>query len=324
MFKSFIIKVFSLLVAVVLLIPAGRGSRDAYDVKDPEKCRLNFSVLSDAHIEGNNFNRYKVFEHALQNVKCNKSGNDAVVFLGDNTMNGQSIESMLFYGTLAQQMKNETVLPVLGNHDVGNGEGNYQKLQARWYDYMAACVGRKLSHPYYSDVIDGYYFIVLGMEKQEVHEMYVSDEQFAWLEGELEKAAKSGKPTFVFSHYPTDDVVDADGRYTDRLTDLLAEFNKTNDLFCFVGHTHMPLMLFWSFHTSDGFPEIYLPRLTDLYGENDNEIGKRSGIGIEVEVYETEVTVRGRNFYTGKWLVDDEDTGELCEVTYQLKNPVAA
>ena len=321
MLKSFFIKVFSLIVALVMLLPVGRGNREAYDVRDPQACRMNFSVLSDSHVEGNNFNRYKVFSNSLQNVKANKSGNDAIIFLGDNTMNGQVIENSLFHGMVSLVLHGETVLPVLGNHDIGNGSGDYQKLQNRWYDYTAAFFGRKLSHPYYYEVIDGCYFIVLGMEAQEIYEMYISDEQFAWLEDVLSQAAQSGKPAFIFSHYPADDVVDKEGNSTDRLTDMLAAYNETNDLFSFVGHTHMPLSLFWSFHSSDGYPEIYLPRLTDLYGEDD-EIGKRSGIGVEVEVYENEVLVRGRNFCSGEWLVEDPDDGEMCEVTYTLKNPL--
>jgi len=321
MLKSFFIKVFSLIVALVMLLPVGRGNREAYDVRDPQACRMNFSVLSDSHVEGNNFNRYKVFSNSLQNVKANKSGNDAIIFLGDNTMNGQVIENSLFHGMVSLVMHGETVLPVLGNHDIGNGSGDYQKLQNRWYDYTAAFFGRKLSHPYYYEVIDGCYFIVLGMEAQEIYEMYISDEQFAWLEDVLSQAAQSGKPAFIFSHYPADDVVDKEGNSTDRLTDMLAAYNETNDLFSFVGHTHMPLSLYWSFHSSDGYPEIFLPRLTDLYGEDD-EIGERSGIGVEVEVYENEVLVRGRNFCSGEWLVEDPDDGEMCEVTYTLKNPL--
>ena len=103
---------------------------------------------------------------------------------------------------------------------------------------------------------------------------------------------------------------------------MLAEYNKENDIFCFVGHTHMPMYLFWSFHTSDGFPETYLPRLTDLGGESDNDPFEDTGIGLEVEVYENEVVLRARDFYRGEWKYDTYSDA-MCEVTYPLKNPVA-
>jgi len=291
-------------------------------VKDPDNLKLNFSVLSDSHIETTNPTRYKIFARCLQDVTKNKSGNDAVIFLGDNTMNGQTLENMFFHGTASLVLKDQKVLPVVGNHDIGNGEGDYETLQNRWYSFTKAFFDLSLQHPYYYEVIDGCYFIVLGMEAQLVYDMVITEAQFNWLKNVLALAADSGKPVFVFSHYPADDACDENWNYTNRLVDMLAEYNKTNDLFYFCGHTHMPLYLFWSFHTGNGFPETYLPRLTELGGEDDNEIFGNSGIGIEVEVYENEVVIRGRDFYTGEWRVDDEDTGELCEVTYQLKNPI--
>ena len=319
--KSFFLRIIAAVITLVMLIPAGDGKTTEYDVREPEKCELNFSVFSDSHIEGNNFSRYKVFVRALQNVKKNKSGNDAVIFLGDNTMNCQHIENLLFHGAVSTLLGGEKIFPVLGNHDIGNGEGDYGTPQNRWYDYTYAFFGRQLEHPYYYEVVNGYYFIVLGMEAQEVYDMYISEEQFAWLDGVLAEAEKSGKPVFVFSHYPADSVVDENGESTSRLAETLAGYNEKNDLVSFVGHTHMPLYLFWSFHADNGYPEIYLPRLTELAGNGDNEIYKESGIGIEVEVYENEVYVRGRDFYNGEWRYDTVDE-TVCEMAYTLKNPV--
>ena len=326
MIRSVFLRLLSAVVALTMLMTVGLPTGSEYDVKDPETCVTDFTVISDAHIEGNNYMRYKVFAKALQDVKKNKSGNAAVVFLGDNTMNGQHIENMLFHGTVNAVLKDENVLPVMGNHDIGNGEGDYAKLQNRWYDYTRAFFGRDLQHPYYYEVIDGFYYIVLGMESQEVHEMLVTEAQFAWLEGVLAQAAESGKPCFVFSHFPADYAIDERGEETTRLTDLLAAYNETHDLFSFVGHTHMPMHLFWSFHTYDGYPEIYLPRLTSLGGENDNEVLEDTGVGAVVEVYENEVVVRARDLYRGEWKIDTwEDAPDLlCEVTYPLKNPAAA
>ena len=320
--KSFGLRALALVVSVVMVLVAGFATGESYDVRDPENCKLNFSILSDSHIEGTNFPRYKVYTHCLQDVRKNKSGNDAVIFLGDNTMNGQIIENTLFHGAAHMLLPGQKILPVVGNHDIGNGEGDYNKLQTRWYDYTRAFFGKDLEHPYYYDVIDGCYFIVLGIEEQLVYEMTMTEAQFAWLEDVLAKAADSGKPVFVFSHYPADDAQDENGN-TDRLVKMLADFNKDHDLFYFCGHTHMPLYLFWSFHDSDGFPEIYLPRLTELAGADDHGVFGNTGIGIEVELYQNELLVRGRNFYTGQWRVDDEDDGTMCEMTYSLKNPIA-
>ena len=145
--KSVTLRVVATMIALVMLLAVGFSKAEPYDVRDPENCRLHFSVLSDAHIEGNNVARYQVFARSLQNLKKNQSGNAAIVFLGDNTMNGQHIENMLFHGTVSLLLRGETVLPVMGNHDIGNGEGDYEKLQNRWYDYTEAFFGKKLEHP---------------------------------------------------------------------------------------------------------------------------------------------------------------------------------
>ena len=322
MFKTVFLRICAAVVSLAMLLTVGAASGGKYDVREPDKCLLNFSVLSDSHIEGNNYTRYKVFAKVLQDVKRNKSGNDAVVFLGDSTMNGQHIENMLFHGTLHALLRRENVLTVIGNHDVGNGQGDYETLQNRWYDYTAAFFGRKLSTPYYYEVVDGCYFIFLAQEAQRVYEMPMSDAQFAWLGDVLEKAADSGRPAFVFEHFPTDDATNMDLVPTDRLTNMLAEYNREHDLFCFVGHTHMPLHLFWSFHTYDGFPETYLPCLTRLGGEDDHTVLRDTGVGLEVEVYENEVVLRGRDFLRSEWYHDAAEDDTLCEKTYGLKNPI--
>lgn len=326
MVKSVILRVCAAILSFGMMLVSGVGANDPqepYDVRDPDACVLNFSVLSDSHVEGNNFARYNVFCAALRDVKHNGSGNDAVIFLGDNTMNGKGFENMLFHGAVEWFLPDEMILPVMGNHDIGNGEGDYEKLRNRWLSYTAAFFGKTLTGPYYCEIIDGYTFIVLGPEGQKVHDMPMSDAQFAFLEDALATAAESGKPAFVFEHFPTDYATDLDLRSDDRLQDILAEYSREHDLFCFVGHTHMPLMSY-SFHNDNGYPETYLPRLTELGGQDDNEPNSSTGVGLEVELYENEIVLRGRDFYRGKWEIHSSGDypGVILEKTYALKNPL--
>ena len=313
------IRILATLVSAVMLLLVGAGGGKDHKVKSPDACRLNFAVLSDSHIEGNNTARYKVFAKSLRDVKRNQSGADAVVFLGDNTMNGNSMENMLFHGTVSRELKGKKILPVLGNHDIGNGEGDYAALQSRWYAYTDTFFNLKLTTPYYYDVIDGCYFIVLGTEAHTSNTMTMTDDQLAWLGFVLEDAARSGRPVFVFSHHPERSARRANPDSPYSLTDMLSEYAETHDLFYFSGHTHRTLTKS-SFNTYYNFPEINLPRLTELQGEKDNEVFGGTGFGVEVEVYDTEVVVRGRNFYTGEWAADN--SGPI-EATYTLKNPIA-
>ena len=321
MIKSFAIRVSSVVVAAVMMLAAAFVPTENYDVRDPEECKLNFSILSDSHIETTNLPRYRIFNKCLQDAAKIESGNDAVVFLGDNTMNGQVLENMMFHGAVRMFLKkDQTVLPVVGNHDIGNDEGDPAKLRKRWCDFTNAFFGKKLETPYYSEVIDGYTFIVLGPEGNgDTFDLSMSEAQFTWLENTLKEAGKSDKPVFVFAHYPPDDATDLDGKPTDRLIDMLAEFNKENDVIFFYGHTHMPLYLFWSFRDDDGFPTVNLPRLTELGGEKDNQVIANTGKGVVVEVYGDRVIVRGRDFYRGEWYIESD--GEVCEKTYMRKHP---
>ena len=315
-----ILRVLATLLSLVMLMTAGVGGGRDHDVKEPDVCRLNFAVLSDSHIEGNNTTRYKVFARSLKDVRRNRSGLDAVVFLGDNTMNGNNTENMFFHGTVSLLLKGQKVLPVLGNHDIGNGEGDYEKLQNRWYAYTEAFFGKKLTVPYYREVIDGYSFIVLGTEEHTSNSMTLTDGQLAWLRGTLEDAARSGKPVFVFSHHPERASYRANPAYEYSLTDILTAYAEDHDLFYFSGHTHRTLTRS-SFNTYYNFPEISLPCLTTLTGEKDNVIKDDTGVGVEVEVYGDEVIVRGRNFYQGEW--DADSAGEPLEIAYPLRNPVS-
>lgn len=312
-----VIRILATVVSFFMLLGVGFGGGREHDVKSPDDCALNFAVLSDAHIEGNNFTRYKVFAKCLRDVMKNRSGCDAVVFLGDNTMNGNRTENMLFHGTAAQVLKGQKVLPVLGNHDIGNGEGDYEELQSRWYTYTNAFFDKQLTTPYYCDVIDGYYFIVLGTEAHTSNTMTLSNAQLAWLREVLEEAARSGKPTFVFSHHPERASYLEDPSYPDTLTGLLTAFAQTNDLFYFSGHTHRTLTSS-SVNCYYNFPEISLPCLTTLSGEKDNVITERTGCGVEVEVYQNEVVIRGRNFYTGEWAADGNG---IIEIAFPLNSP---
>ena len=320
--KTILLRAISLIlgVAMLALFSPAAGRSEPYDVKDPEACLLDLTVFSDVHVEGNNPSRYKVFAASMKDVAKNQSGSDAVLFLGDSTMNGQNIENMFFHGTVGTLLKGQKVIPVPGNHDFGNGEGDFEKIQQRWYDYTEAFFGLKLTTPYYYQVIDGFYFIVLANEQQNIDRMHMSDEQFAWLEATLEQAAQSGKPTFVLAHYPPrmEDHINPDTTYN--LCSMLAAFNREHDVFYLCGHLHHAPDAA-TFHAWSGFPETYLPCLTQLADDGKPDVDNETGFGELVEVYADRVVFRVRNFYSGEWATLNDAP---LEATYTLKNPIPA
>ena len=285
-------KITAVFVAFIMFIFVGSNGAAPHTVLDEENCRLCVSVLSDVHIEGNNLPRYKSFIRILKDAKNNSFGNDVAVFLGDNTMNGQNIESMLFYGALAKAKISDNVFTVCGNHDVGNGNGDYNELCERYINYNNTFLKNDLEKPYYYEIVNGYYFIFLAPEDLCVSEFPISEEQLEFLDETLSIATEDGKPVFVCSHHPyyyADDYA---------IEDII---EKYDNVFCLSGHTHFPCCEGWTFNQDDGINEVNLPRCTELTGEDDREIYDGTGYAVQLEVYDDEVVGRVRNYYTGEW-----------------------
>lgn len=304
---GFFRKFTALFITLFMLIGVSSNGAPAHTVLNEDECRLCISVISDSHIEGNNLPRYNVFGRILKDAKNTSFGNDAAVFLGDNTMNGQNIESLLFYGAVEQAKIADNHIVVCGNHDVGNGEGDYDKLRDRFLGFNNGVLGMDIEKPYYYKVINGYYFITLAPECLTVYELPISMEQLEFLDETLSLAAAEGKPAFVCAHHPWDDAVLYDPEteeydYDDNtLHDILTKYDN---VFYLSGHTHMPCFEGWTFNEYEGVKEVNLPRCTELAGADDHEIFGGTGYTVQLEVYDNEVVGRVRNSYTGQW--DDE------------------
>ena len=188
-------KILAALVTVIMVVITGLSDTEVTDPKK-EDILLNFNVLSDTHIESNNFTTYDVFTKILENLK-NDGEDDATVFLGDNTMNGQIREHLVFFGALNKAKLDGEVIVAPGNHDFSNGEGDFNKYFKRFMNYSNAFMDYKISTPYFHRVVDGYYFIVVSSEDTTWEYLAMSEAQFEWLDGVLKEAGESGKPIFV-------------------------------------------------------------------------------------------------------------------------------
>lgn len=297
-----ILKVLSLVVTSAALMFFHPNSTETHDVLKPDDVKLNFTVLSDAHIEGNNPDTYGFFTKILYDVKNTATENDALVMLGDNTMNGQHIESVFFYGLESVIAPSENIIVCMGNHDTGNGTGVYEECLPKFIGYNNAFFDAGISKPYYYKIIDGYYFIVLGADADSVNSMTMSDEQYNWLKDVLTQASADNKPVFVLNHHPYYQV---ECNYS--LEELL---NSYNNVFYFYGHTHWDLNEQYTFGQHQGFYSVNLPRCTER-AENEDTPITEYGVGMQVEVYEDEVVLRMRNYYEGEWIGDYERTVKL-------------
>lgn len=284
----------TVLTLIMLPVTFMMPPTDSYEAKDADKLITSFTVLSDIHIEGNNYPTFREFSEILKEVH-NAEDNDTLVFLGDNTMNCQDIESIFFYGALKAAKPADNLVIVPGNHDFGNGTGDYEMYRDRFLKY-ANFAGADIDSPYFYKVIDGCYFIVLSTESDTVNDMNISDAQLQWLKGVLDEAAKTDRPIFVFNHYPIYYI--QNGAYT-RLSDVIDDYDN---LLYFCGHTHAPLSSS-SVSVVNGVQQINIPKSTEHATE-----GYECGIGAVVEVYEDEILVRFRDFDDSEWVEGYEYT----------------
>lgn len=277
----------TIMTLLMMVSPAFGGNGAAYTAKNPDELITSFAVVSDIHVETNNPKVYKAYGDLLEGIKAGENVK-TTVFLGDNVMNGQELENIFFYTALRAVNPSENKLVVMGNHDIGNGEGNYDSFRESYLGYNHVLTGERYEKPYYYKVIDGCYFVCLAIEDLTVNETVISEEQLSWLEGVLDEAEAAEAPIFVFNHHPMTYVT---GDNKNAIADILVKYDNIS---YFHGHIHNKLEE-GSFYEDHGIPSFNLPRSTEVvdYGPGD---------GIVVEVYENEILVRGRNFITGEWL----------------------
>ncbi len=277
---------FMALIMMVLPSTADTSKLD-YGAKNPDGLIMSFSAVSDVHVETNNPDTYNAFSAIINGIKAGKD-HSAAVFLGDNVMNGQLLENFFFYMGVKAVNPARYNLIALGNHDLGNGQGDYTKLRKNYLSNNRLYLGNELESTYYYRIIDGCYMIFLASENLTVNDFVMSEEQLEWLEGVLREADAAGAPIFVFNHHPINYIKETDAN---TLADILRQYDN---LLYIHGHIHNHLGTD-NFYTYVDVDCINLPRSTEI-------VDYEPGDGIVVEVYENEILVRGRDFINGEWI----------------------
>lgn len=299
-------KLIAMILALFIYSPVSEiASYSTY----AENAKLTFTVLSDVHLEGNNEDRFNLFGEGIRDINANKS-NDFIVFLGDNTMNGQVVELSAFYSILDKHNTIDTFM-VTGNHDLCPSDynvGEYEDLRDRFFKYKNEYSKTQYDDSvYYSvNIHDKYQLIVLGSESDAGVQEDLSNEQLDWLENELKLTEESGKIVFIFNHYPLNNVWEGVwseghiGEDSDRVYEIFKNF-QTKILY-FSGHLHMGFY-------DDKREVVFDDNVTFInvagFGV-DNDVGdadiQHNGTGLQVEVYENEILIRVRDFAKHEWM----------------------
>ena len=296
-FNSIFLKILGFLMSVVLMFSGVASSGAVIEAKDPANVKLQFSVVSDVHIDSPELQRYGRFAAVLKNIGAAKAKQDALVFVGDNTEDAQLLEYMAFYGILSQYNTAKNTLVATGNHDMNPNDHEPAAAIERHNFFLRSYTGAANgSRPYYSKEINGCTFIILGDEKpQEGCSATISQAQLDWL-AETMAAAPAGKPVFIFLHQILAHIVSEFGGEETvgaQSEDIRKIIEKYPNVFVFNGHLHAPQTI----AKSGGVTYVNLPSLSK---------SDVPGVGFQVEAYESKVLLRARNYLAGEWLTEYE------------------
>ena len=157
-------KTLAIFLSIFIFFPIG-STPDTIDKTDAESCLISATVLSDLHMEGTNPERHKRVGNVLRAAK--RADNDLLLLLGDNTMNGQVIETLFAYGLVSRFFESDDVIVSPGNHDMDTSEntnGTFETLSNRYVTMRNIYFGDDGDKVYFSRDEKGYKFIVLGGE----------------------------------------------------------------------------------------------------------------------------------------------------------------
>lgn len=271
----------------------------SYEVKDAAGLRISFAAISDTHLQGNNQKQAKLLIRGLRDMEAAAVQPNALLIAGDLTMNGQNLEYFFLNSVLGSEFQSGNLLLAAGNHDISIKENDYNKAQNRFTSAFNKLTSRDIDKVYYATVVDGYYFLVLGSESIAGTEQTFSQAQLDWLDYMLTQAAQNapGKPVFVMNHNPLKGTNNVDERWPDggsageQSDDVMNILQKHDNVFFFSGHLHAP-------YDSSGVTQVGNVFFVDLPAFHE---GESAGIGYVVEVYETQVVFRARNFIASQW-----------------------
>lgn len=310
-------KLFALIMSVIYSFNGGVVAPSTTDVIKAAKpdAKLVFATVADPQVSNYMFGRYQSFQEACIDLR-NAERLDAIVGIGDIAENGLAEEYQLAYDEFAPI--DTRFIMATGNHDIRLRA--YSQSTSRFYKFIDSLNGEetiagrvysegKLA---YSEVVNGYKFIVMGSDKTEFEEAYISPEQLEWLDKEL--ATEKGKPVFVVLHQPlklthnlpttwgngTNKEAGSVGDQNDEIKAVLAKHADDSTVVLITGHLHAGFSQY-SYQQIEGFHSVNVPALS-IENKDGEEGGNGSGLTYIVEVYEDEILLRARNCRTGEWL----------------------
>lgn len=325
-FVSVLLSIVMFLSTPLCLITGAKEKRIQYA---EDGCKLSFAAISDIHLR-DMWGFQEVLELGLKDMSKAKDRLDAVAFVGDITDHGYIEMWDRFADATSKYDYAKNSLVVVGNHDTwGPNRDDFSNpvdgVKTTFIKYNKIVSDRDISEMYYSDVINGYYFIALGSEEDHTS-ANLTQTQLDWFANEMKKASETGLPIFVFLHQPVigthglpynwevDENCDYDdGGIGEENDQVVAILKKYDNVFFISGHIHA------GFKNADQSLGVDYASVEYMENDNGNNVTLINlpsymyfdflrgghlmpGCGWIVEAYEDKVLIRGRNFATGTYI----------------------
>ncbi len=311
-------KLFAFIMSLVYSFNGGVVAPSTDDIikAKNDDAKLVFATVADPQVSNYMFGRYQSFQEACIDLR-NADRLDAIVGVGDIAENGLAEEYQLVYDELKGIAPRYIMAE--GNHDIRLRA--YSQSYSRFSAFTNALNGDTYmtDNAYaegkfaYSEVVNGYKIIVMGSDKTEFEESYISPEQLAWVDAEI-ASVENGMPVFVVLHQPlklthnlpttwgngTNKEAGSVGAQNDEIKAVLAKYAADKTVILITGHLHAGFSQY-SYEQIEGFHSINVPALS-IENKDGEEGGNGSGLTYIVEVYDDEVLFRARNCRTGEWL----------------------
>lgn len=281
--------------------------------EDSKNVKLSMAIIADTHLP-NRESAEKNLSNTFTDLENSPEKFDAFLMAGDIADYGTNNEYERFFRVLDNQKAVSNIFITMGNHDARLFfKKNAKILTKKIEDYLKI----KNAGVYYSYDINGYTFIVLCTEKRVLEKAHISKEQIAFLDKELARGTKDGKPVFVMCHQPFAEThglpeVWKTGDMGEQNDEVRAVMEKYNNVFFINGHLHGGIFpqIAETINEEKGVYSISIPgyRKENNFGITD------AGVGYFCEVYEDKVVFRARNFLKGKYV-----NGDYTRLEYKIK-----
>ena len=280
---------------------------------DGDNVRVSFASIADTHLinrESATLNLNNFFE----DLKNSPNKIDAVLMAGDLTDYGRKCEYKRFFNVFDKYKNDFKLFVTMGNHDVRFLFPRNQKIiMDKVNEYLGINTNGK---SYYSYDVNGYTFIVIGTEKRVLEKAYITKDQIDFLDRELARATKDGKPAFVMCHQAfafTHGLPEVwkTGDMGEQNDDVRAVMEKYKNTFFINGHLHGGIFekTLEILNKDNNVISLSIP----CYRKENNFGIRDCGVGYYCEVYDNKVIFTARNFVKGEAV-----TGEYTKFSFDI------